>query len=90
MDQSHKVKFLRGLILFLRDPVADWKPKAVGVLALLYVVWPLDLIPDVAPVIGWLDDLGFAVLASWYLAWAVKKYLAQSPTPTSKENDRKD
>ena len=27
------------------------------ILAIIYVVFPIDLIPDVIPVIGWLDDL---------------------------------
>lgn len=26
-------------------------------LALLYVVWPIDLVPDLIPIIGWIDDL---------------------------------
>jgi len=40
------------------------------VLALVYLVWPVDLVPDFAPVIGWLDDLGIAALAIAYLASA--------------------
>lgn len=36
------------------------------VIALLYVLWPIDLVPDLIPVIGWLDDVialivGFSV-----------------------------
>lgn len=30
----------------------------VIVLSVLYILSPLDLLPDVIPVIGWLDDLG--------------------------------
>jgi len=29
----------------------------IPVLALLYIIWPADLVPDVVPVIGWIDDL---------------------------------
>ena len=30
----------------------------------VYAVWPLDFIADVAPVIGWVDDLGILSLAA--------------------------
>jgi hypothetical protein len=32
-----------------------------GILAVLYTLWPIDLIPDVIPFLGWLDD-GLALL----------------------------
>ena len=43
-----------------------WKKIIIVLLALIYVISPLDLIPDVIPVIGWLDDLGV-------LAWAARQ-----------------
>jgi uncharacterized membrane protein YkvA (DUF1232 family) len=45
---------------------ATWKRVAIGLLAVLYVLSPLDVIPDWFPVIGWLDDLGV-------LAWAARQ-----------------
>ena len=45
---------------------AKWKRVIIALLALLYIISPLDLIPDVIPVIGWLDDLGV-------LAWAARQ-----------------
>ena len=45
---------------------ALWKRVIIVLLAFLYVVSPLDLIPDAIPVIGWLDDLGV-------LAWAARQ-----------------
>ena len=47
---------------------AKWKRVIIVLLAFIYVVSPLDLIPDFIPVIGWLDDLGV-------LAWAAKQVL---------------
>lgn len=49
----------------LRDPRVPILAKLSGLLAVLYVVAPLDLIPDVIPVIGWLDDLAALPLASY-------------------------
>lgn len=45
---------------------AKWKRVIIVLLAFIYVVSPLDLIPDAIPVIGWLDDLGV-------LAWAARQ-----------------
>lgn len=39
---------------------------AAWLLSSLYVLLPLDLIPDVALGIGWLDDLLLTVLLQWY------------------------
>ena len=42
--------------------------------AVLYVILPADLIPDVIPVAGWLDDLGLLALVSGWLATAYSRY----------------
>ncbi len=41
--------------------------KAIIIGALLYLICPLDLMPDWFPVFGWLDDLGVAGFALSYL-----------------------
>jgi uncharacterized membrane protein YkvA (DUF1232 family) len=46
----------------LRNPQLS---KLFGVLALIYAIWPFDLIPDFIPFLGWMDDaiaLAFAGL----------------------------
>jgi hypothetical protein len=37
--------------------------------ALLYVVSPVDLAPDLIPAEGWLDDLIVLGLLCWFLSW---------------------
>ena len=46
----------RLAIRLIRDPSVSWFSKALPVLATLYVVSPFDLVPDVIPVLGQLDD----------------------------------
>jgi len=59
---------------FLRESKADWKPKLVALVAVIYLIWPIDLIPDLAPVIGWLDDIGITTFAAGYLIYSVNKF----------------
>jgi uncharacterized membrane protein YkvA (DUF1232 family) len=33
------------------------------ILAIIYLIWPVDFIPDIIPVIGWIDDLIVIALA---------------------------
>ncbi|HEY1417785.1 MAG TPA: YkvA family protein [Myxococcaceae bacterium] len=59
---------------YLRDPgVAAWR-KLVGVAAVAYVIWPLDLIPDAIPVVGWLDDVGILAAAAAFLVAEVRRH----------------
>ena len=53
-EQLRELRLLRRLLLDERVPL--WQ-KAIPVAAALYLVSPLDLIPDVLPVVGQLDDL---------------------------------
>ena len=56
----------------MREPRVPALAKAVPVLAILYVASPIDIIPDVLPVIGQIDDIGSLVLA-------VKAFLKMCP-----------
>lgn len=40
----------------LRDTRTPWAAKLTTVLAVLYVISPVDLVSDFIPVLGWLDD----------------------------------
>jgi len=77
----------RRLLRFLRDPAAPKLPKAMAVLAMLYVVMPADLIPDVLPILGWLDDLGLTGVALGYLATKAASY--EDAEDVKKENEAK-
>ncbi|MEP7310079.1 MAG: DUF1232 domain-containing protein [Acidobacteriota bacterium] len=64
---------LRLSFRLLRDPCVSMLLKALPFLAAVYVVSPLDFVPDVIPVLGQLDDLGI-------LAIAIEAFLKLCPT----------
>lgn len=65
----------RGLWEFLRDPKAPKSARVVAILALIYLVSPIDAVPElVAPLVGWLDDLGATALALTFLASKAAAY----------------
>lgn len=52
---------LKTIIALMRNPKVSSFPKLLVVGAILYVLWPWDVVPDLAPVVGWLDDIMFLV-----------------------------
>lgn len=42
--------------LTLRDPRTPWSARVAILLAIAYVVSPIDLVSDFIPVLGWIDD----------------------------------
>ena len=60
-------KFRKELLLawaVLRDPRSPKAAKIATLLAALYVISPIDFIPDAIPILGWLDDglIGYLLL----------------------------
>jgi len=47
----------------LREPAVPLIVKTLPLVAALYVIFPLDFVPDLIPVLGQLDDLGVIVVA---------------------------
>jgi len=46
-----------------------------------FIVSPVDLIPDILPVVGWTDDVGYALLAlvCGYIGWTQRRRRLTSP-----------
>ena len=56
-----KLSFARDIMAlykYLVDNSVRWQRKAIIVAALIYFIAPIDAIPDIAPLIGYMDDLG--------------------------------
>lgn len=51
-------KDVMALYNYMKDPLVSWHRKAIVVMGLIYFISPIDTIPDLAPLIGYLDDLG--------------------------------
>ncbi len=70
LDWSKNLGFLSGLLqqlrlvwLLMQDSRVPLWAKLIVPLSLLYLISPLDFIPDVALGLGQLDDLGIILLA---------------------------
>lgn len=64
-----KIGRARALVRYFRDREASLFGKVFVLMALIYVVSPVDFIPDAIPIVGWLDDVGVMSLA---VAWMWK------------------
>lgn len=56
-----KISFAKDVVAlynYMKDPYVSWHRKAIVVMGLAYFISPIDTIPDIAPLIGYLDDLG--------------------------------
>ena len=51
-------KDIMALYKYLRDSFVGWHRKAIVITALIYFISPVDTIPDLTPLFGYLDDLG--------------------------------
>jgi uncharacterized membrane protein YkvA (DUF1232 family) len=57
------VSHARLTIRLLREPRVPLLTKAVPLLAALYLVSPLDVVPDFLPLLGQIDDLTLILIA---------------------------
>jgi len=58
---GRKISFAKdilALVNYMRDSYVSWHRKAIVVAALIYFISPIDTIPDLTPLFGYLDDLG--------------------------------
>ena len=82
---------LQRVLFFLRDPRVAKLPRFAVLAAAAYLLWPVDLLPELAlPIVGWLDD---ATLVWMALRWLIKagedveKTAGPLDVPTAKRID---
>jgi len=64
------IRHLRAFGRYLMDSRVAWYRRSVVAAALIYFLVPLDTIPDFAPLVGFLDDLG---VITWTLRFVGKE-----------------
>lgn len=64
---------LLALYNYMKDEKVQWYRKTIVAAALIYFISPIDAVPDITPLVGYLDDLGVIT--------ALVKYLGHELTP---------
>ena len=67
-------KDILALYRYMKDPLVRWYRKAIVVAALVYFIVPIDTIPDITPLFGYLDDLGVITALLKYLGSELMQY----------------
>lgn len=68
-------EYVLAMFDMLKDPKASPMNKVVAALAIIYVLNPIDVIPDIFPGIGYLDDIIAVALAITLIGNALNKYV---------------
>ncbi len=68
------IGYLHAFFRFMGDGKASLLGKFWVFAAVAYVVMPLDLVPDLVPIVGWLDDLGVVAITLGYLSRVLQPY----------------
>ena len=68
------------VVYFMFHPAVPLWLKLLVPLALLYVVWPFDILRDVIPVLGWVDDLVVLLVAFRLFTALGGRYVARGDT----------
>ncbi len=79
MRTTPSISGLRAARSWFRDGSIPRATKLLALFAILYVVSPIDLIPDV-PFLGWLDDLGVLAFAAHHLLKSIKNHTPKPAT----------
>lgn len=65
---------IEKILRMLRNPHAPMAPRVVVALLFLYIIWPVDLVPEaIVPIFGWADDVGLFGITLWWLHKEVER-----------------
>ena len=86
LRNRRKLTFVR---LMIQDSRVPPYVKAVPFLLLLYLLSPIDIIPDVIPVLGYLDDVVITLLAFMLILKLTSGPIVQDLVQRAREADAK-
>ncbi len=75
-----KISFAKDILALYRyivDPYVQWYRKTIVIAALIYFISPIDTIPDLTPLFGYLDDLGVITALLKYLGHEIIPYYGE-------------
>ncbi|MEH0158726.1 YkvA family protein [Limibacter armeniacum] len=77
-EQKENFRLLLNMVKDSWDGSFKLDKWAIAIItaAIIYVVAPVDAVPDFAPIVGWLDDIGIVSLAIAQLGKVVDDYRA--------------
>ena len=81
-------KHVLALFRYMTDAAIPWYKKSVVVAALAYFIMPFDAIPDMLPLIGYLDDFGVIAATLAFLGREIKPYYYTSSAMGNQDEDR--
>jgi uncharacterized membrane protein YkvA (DUF1232 family) len=76
-SSGKKISFAKDILAlfsYMKDPFVSWHRKALVVAALIYFIIPIDAVPDISPLIGYLDDLGVIAALLKFLGSEILPY----------------
>lgn len=79
--------YIEAFFKLLKDKNAEWKYKLLSMISLLYIINPIDLIPDMIPGIGFIDDFAALSIAVAYIGKAINKYYEKNKNKVILNND---
>ena len=65
---------IRGIIPMMKDKKAPLWKKSILIFGIIYLFLPVDLIPPLIPVFGWLDDVVIWLAIIYFLRDELDKY----------------
>lgn len=63
-----------ALYYYMLDPDVQWYRKTFVVGCLVYVINPLDAIPDPTPIFGFIDDAAIIIATKFWLGYELRPY----------------